>query len=50
MGKVKMLTDKFMAILASKTKYWRFIGVLLTSTVAAIAIGAAYLLLKDVIK
>jgi len=50
MGKVKLLTDKFMLILSNKTKYWRFIGVLIVITLAAIAVGAAYIMLKDVIK
>ncbi len=50
MGKIKLLADNLMLILANKTKYRRFIGILLVVTFAAIAIGGAYLLLKDVIK
>lgn len=50
MGKIKILSDKFMLILSSKTKYWRFIGCIFAITVAAVAVGAVYLLLKDVLK
>ena len=50
MGKIKLIADNFMLVLSSKVKYWRFIGVIFSITLAALAIGGAYLLLKDVIK
>ena len=46
MGKIKLLADNFMLVLSSKVKYWRFIGVIFAITLAALAIGGAYLLLK----
>ena len=50
MGKIKILSEKLMLILSNKTKYWRFIGILITITGAAIATGAAYFLIKDLMK
>ena len=50
MGKIKILSDKFMLILSSRQKYWRFIGVLFALTLAALAVGGVYLLIKDVIR
>ena len=47
MGKVKILSDRFMQILASKTKFKRMIITMLVLAVIIISGGAVYLLLKD---
>ena len=48
MGKVKILSDRFMEILSSKTKFKRMVVILIILGIIVISTGAVYLLLKDV--
>ena len=48
MGKVKILSEKFMQIVSSKTKFRRTVVLLLILGFIVISSGVVYLLLKDV--
>lgn len=49
MNKVKIIVEGLKNILASKTKFWRFLILLITLMLTSAIIGGLYLMLKDAI-
>ena len=48
MGKVKIISDRLMEVLASKIKFRRLLAIMFTLGLIIISAGAVYLLLKDI--